>query len=143
MFGSVDSLLDADDDLFDKLNQMPYESCINIGLESVDPATLAFIHKPLDALKVREAFQKMGDINAGYDRIELTGNFLLGEPLSSDHYRSLGELLADTAAPMPDKGALYLSPLKDSPKKRELLPRFFEIKQRSRWPVYIYLIQRL
>jgi len=41
------------------------------------------------------------------------------------------------------KGAIYLSPLKDSPKKRELLPRFYKIKEESRLQVFVYLIQRL
>ena len=40
-------------------------------------------------------------------------------------------------------GAIYLSPIKDSPKKRKLLPQFFEIKKRSQLPIYTYLIQRL
>jgi hypothetical protein len=38
---------------------------------------------------------------------------------------------------------VYLSPLKNSPKKRELLPKFNEIKAASGLPTFIYLIQRL
>lgn len=41
------------------------------------------------------------------------------------------------------KGAIYLSPLMNSPKRGQLLPAFFEIKRQSRLPTYIYLIQRL
>ena len=41
------------------------------------------------------------------------------------------------------KGGIYLSPLKDSPKKRELIPLINEIKDQSKIPVFIYLIQRL
>lgn len=33
--------------------------------------------------------------------------------------------------------------MKDSPKKRELMPKFYKIKKASRLPVFIYLIQRL
>jgi hypothetical protein len=143
LFGSVDSLLNSGNGLFDKLNQLPFYTCINVGLESVDAPTLAYIHKPLDPAKVRAAFQKLLEINASYANIEITANFILGEQLSPDHYQSLADLLRDAPVPSHSKGAVYLSPLQDSPKKRELLPKFLEIKKQSRLPAYIYLIQRL
>jgi radical SAM superfamily enzyme YgiQ (UPF0313 family) len=143
LFGSVDSLLDSGNELFEKLNQLPFYTYINVGLESVDAPTLAYIHKPLDPAKVRAAFQKLLEINASYANIEITANFLLGEQLSPDHYQSLAALLRDASVPSHGKGAVYLSPLMDSPKKRELLPKFLEIKKQSRLPAYIYLIQRL
>jgi hypothetical protein len=143
LFGSVDSLLNSKEELFEKLSQLPYYTYINIGFESIDASTLNFIQKPVDVSKVRAAYQKMLEINDGYRNIEITGNFLVGEQLSFEHYQSLTKLLRDTSSPSKGKGAIYLSPLKDSPKKRELLPRFFEIKNQSKLPVYIYLIQRL
>jgi hypothetical protein len=142
-FGSVDSLLKSKNKLFEQLSCLPFYSYINIGFESVDPETLAFIRKPVSATKVREAFKKMYDINASYTNIEITGNFLIGKTLSLEHYQSLAELLGDASDPSQDKGAIYLSPIKDSPGKRELLPQFFEIKNQSNLPTYIYLIQRL
>lgn len=143
LFGSVDSLLNSKNELFEKLSQLPYYTYVNIGFESVDASTLNFIQKPVNISKVRVAFQKMIEINDSYTNIEITGNFLLGEQLSSEHFQSLSKLLRDTSSPSNGKGAIYLSPLKDSPKRRELLPRFFEIKNQSKLPVYIYLIQRL
>ncbi|MBP7331717.1 MAG: radical SAM protein [Firmicutes bacterium] len=143
IFGSVDSLLKSGSGLFEKLNSLPFYTYINIGLESVDAPTLSYIHKPVDTSKVRDAFQKMLDINSAYANIEITANFLLGEPLSTDHYQSLAKLLRDVPADSRSKGVIYLSPLMESPKKRELLPKFLEIKKQSRLPVYIYLIQRL
>lgn len=143
LFGSVDSLLKSENELFEKINHLPFYTYINIGFESVDAPTLAFIHKPVEAAKVREAFQKMLEINTAYANIEVTGNFLLGDQLSPDHYLSLAELLRERPQSSTAKGSIYLSPLKDSPKKRELLPQFFEIKNQSRLPVHIYLIQRL
>ena len=142
-FGSVDSLLKSKNNLFEKLSCLPFYTYINIGFESIDPKTLAFIRKPVSASKVREAFKKMCEINAAYTNIEITGNFLIGKTLSPEHYQSLAELLGDPSAPSHDKGAIYLSPIKDSPGKRELLPQFFEIKNQSKLPTYIYLIQRL
>jgi hypothetical protein len=143
LFGSVDSLLRSEDQLFEKLNQLPFYTYINIGFESVDQPTLAFIQKPLDASRVREAFQKMLEINTAYANIDITGNFLMGEHLSPEHYQSLAELLRNAQAAPQGKGTVYLSPLKDSPKKRELLPQFLEMKNQSQLPTYVYLIQRL
>jgi hypothetical protein len=143
LFGSVDSLLMSENELFEKLSHLPSYTYINIGFESIDSPTLDFIRKPVDITKVRDAFQKMLEINASYTNVEITGNFLMGEQLSRDHYQLLIELLRDIPNPLCRKGAIYLSPLMDSPKKRELLPQFIEIKNQSRLPVYIYLIQRL
>ncbi len=143
LFGSVHSLLKAENQLFDMLNQLPFYTYINIGLESIDTPTLVFIGKPVDDPRVHEAFKKMLNINATYKNIEVTANFIIGKGLSAEHYQSFTELLGDTPVTSSGKGAIYLSPLKDSPKKRELLPLINEIKEHSKIPVYIYLIQRL
>ena len=143
LFGSVHSLLKAENQLFEMLNQLPFYTYINIGLESIDTPTLVFIGKPVDDPKVREAFKKMLNINATYKNIEVTANFIIGKGLSAEHYQSFTELLGDTPVTSSGKGAIYLSPLKDNPKKRELLPLINEIKEQSKIPVYIYLIQRL
>ena len=73
LFGSVDSLLKSEDQLFEKLNHLPFYTYINIGFESVEAPTLAFIRKPVDAPRVREAFRKMLEINTTYANIEITG----------------------------------------------------------------------
>ncbi|HBV97161.1 MAG: radical SAM protein [Peptococcaceae bacterium BICA1-7] len=143
LFGSVHSLLESGNGLFERLNQLPFYTYINIGMESTDQPTLVRIGKPLDKSHVCEAFKKMLDINATYKNIEVTANFLIGEGLSNEHYQSLKNLLRDAPVASHGKGTIYLSPLKDSPKKRELLPLFNKIQEQSKMPVYIYLIQRL
>ena len=143
MFGSVDSLLNSKNRLFEKLDHLPYYTYINIGVESLDKSTLGFIGKPLNETKVRAAFNKMLAINITYNNIEVTANFVIGEGLPAEHYSSLKDLLGDVPVTSRGKGAIYLSPLKDSPKKRELLPMIYEIKDQSKLPVFIYLIQRL
>lgn len=143
MFGSVDSLLQLNNHLFEKLNRLPYYTYINIGLESADQSTLKRIGKPLVESQVREAFKKMMDINAAYKNIEITSNFVIGEGLPAEHYHLLNELLRNAEVMSGGKGSIYLSPLKNSPKKRELLPLVNEIKEQSKLPLYIYLIQRL
>jgi len=92
---------------------------------------------------IHEAFIKLLEINREYDNLEVTANFLLGERLLPGHTHSLVELLRDVPDASDKKGAIYFSPLIDSPKKGELLNSFFEIKKMSRLPAYIYLIQRL
>ena len=143
VFGSVDSFLRAEKTFFDNINELPFYSYINIGFESVDPGTLDKIGKPITAEKVKEAFRKKIEINHEYDQIEVTGNFVIGDNLAPEHNLSLAALLRDAPVESKAKGCVYLSPLKDSPKKRELLQQFNTIKQESKLPVLVYLIQRL
>jgi len=143
LFGSVDSLLNSQNHLFEKLNNLPFYIYINVGLESIDPSTLKFLGKPLSESTVLEAFQKMLDINASFENIEITANFILGKGLPETHYQSLKDLLRNAPFISRGKGGIYLSPLKDNPKRRELLPLIKEIKNYSKIPVFIYLIQRL
>ncbi|MDX2508593.1 MAG: radical SAM protein [Desulfobacterales bacterium] len=143
IFGSVGSFLKSGLALFEKLNRLPFYTYINIGFESIDSETLSLIGKPITSEQVKEAFEKMMEINAAFGRIEVTGNFIAGDNLSPEHDDSLALLLKHADVKRKSKGAIYLSPLKDSPKKRELLPRFYNIKKDSRLPVFVYLIQRL
>jgi hypothetical protein len=143
LFGSVDSLLQAGDELFHDLNDLAGRTYINIGLESIDPATLAAIKKPLDVPRVLAAFQKMLEINRDYPGIEITANFLLGEELSAEHHQSLADLLGGVPDEWRGQGAVYLSPLITSHQRPDLLPTFFEIQELSKLPTYVYLIQRL
>ncbi len=143
MFGSVDSLLRAGKALFETLEQLPFSTHINIGLESVDPKTLVHIGKPLKVARVRAAFEKMLAVNRTFDTIEISANFLIGEPLSKNHHQALTELLSGVDPGPPGKGAVYLSPLAGRQEGNALLDTFFSIKNNSRLPVFIYLIQRL
>jgi hypothetical protein len=143
LFGSVGSLARAENGLLDRLDNLPFHTYINLGLESVDPSTLAAIGKPLKSAEVCDAFWKMVEINRKYANIEITANFLLGEGLSHDHHESLGELLHSVPDHSGSKGGIYLSPLMEDSKKDPVLRSFFEIKEKSRLPAYVYLVQRL
>ena len=143
LFGSVGSILEARLALFEHLNRLPFYTDINIGFESIDSETLSLIGKPITSDQVKEAFEKMIEINSAFNQIEITGNFVAGDNLSPEHEGSLADLLKHANSENKSKGALYLSPLKETPKKRELLPRFYKIKEESRLPVFVYLIQRL
>jgi hypothetical protein len=143
LFGSADSLLNAGDKLFEGLSRLPFYTYINVGLESADAATLVHINKPIGLDKIKDAFQKMLDVNRRYLNIEITANFLLGERLAADHNAALIELIRSYLNRFYSKGAIYLSPLKTSRNRAALLRRFVEIKNKSRLPTYLYLIQRL
>ena len=143
LFGSADSLLNAGDKLFEALNCLPFYTYINIGLESADAATLAQINKPIGLNKIKDAFQKILDVNRRYLNIEITANFLMGGRLAPDHYAALIELIRSYLDRFFSKGAIYLSPLKTSHNRADLLRQFVEIKNKSRLPTYLYLIQRL
>ena len=85
----------------------------------------------------------MLDINRSYPNIEITANFLLGNDFSPDHYHSVVDMVRNRLDGFYSKGAIYLSPLKTGQNHRELLQTFVKIKNMSRLPVYLYLIQRL
>jgi hypothetical protein len=143
LFGSVDSLLKGGRALPEVLNRLPYYTYVNIGFESADSETLARLKKPLAIDKIKDAFRMMLDINRSYHNIEITANFLLGDQLSPDHYRSLIELVRSRLDRFYSKGALYLSPLNPDRNQRAMIRKFVEIKNWSRLPTFLYLIQRL
>ena len=143
LFGSVDSILSAKEPLFKSLNALPFQSYINIGLESADAATLSLIEKPIDPLKVTEAFHQMMVINQKYNNIEITANFVYGKNLPDTHLPSILELTRNRLNRPYGKGTIYFSPLENFGSKPELLSKFTEFKKLCRLPAYIYLIQRL
>ena len=148
LFGSVDSMIHSGEKLFDSLNNLPFSTYINVGLESNDPRTLEVLKKPVSVEKVREAFTRILDINRRYEKIEVTANFVFGKDLPPDHLPSMLELIRYRLNLVQNKGAVYLSPLveegiRDKGSKRELLRRFLKLKTQSRLPAFIYLIQRL
>jgi hypothetical protein len=148
LFGSVDSMIHSEERLFESLDNLPFSTYINVGLESNDPSTLKALEKPVSVEKVREAFTRILDINRRYEKIEVTANFVFGKDLPPGHLPSLLELTRNRLNLSPTKGAVYVSPLMeegiiDKESKRELLRRFLKLKTQSRLPTFIYLIQRL
>jgi len=143
LFGSVDSLLTADVTLFESLNRLPFDTFINIGLESHDPATLERIGKPVTAEKVGRAFDRMCEINQAYAQIEMTGNFIMDDGLPPTHIPAMRSLVRDRFSRPVPKGSIYLSPLQFGKPSREVLYDFYRLKTASRLPMFLYIIQRL
>ncbi|MCF8095756.1 MAG: hypothetical protein K9J79_10400 [Desulfobacteraceae bacterium] len=143
LFGSADSMLTAEENLFETLNRLPFSTFINVGLESADPHTLSVLQKPLNREKVVKAFDRMTGINRKYQNLEITANFVIGARLPDTHLPSILELTRNRLAHFYPKGAAYLSPLEEIGDKNRLLTKFNEFKTLCRLPAYIYLIQRL
>ena len=143
LFGSVDAMLKAEESLFESLNRLPYRTYINLGLESFDPETLAWLKKPVDVSRVKEAFLRMLEVNQRYPNIEVTANIVLGKRLPPDHLPSLLNFTQNTMNRSFGKGALYFSPLDRRESKTEALACFNKLKRSVRLPAYIYLSQRL
>ena len=143
LFASADSLLKAKTALFDALNRLPFYTYINLGLESPDPDTLEVLRKPIDAERVRMAFQRMIAVNRQYPNVEITANFVLGDHLPESHEASLLSLLRNASDRYTSKGAIYLSPITGKGDSKQILKRFMALKNNSRLPTFAYLIQRL
>ena len=143
LFGSVDSIFRANASLFEMLNKLPYDTFINIGLESADPATFEMIQKPLNKKKVTQAFHKMMKINKKYTKVEISANFLYGADLPETHMPSILDLTRNQLDHFYSKGTIYFSPLENIGSIQEVKNTFTEFKTLCRLPVYIYLIQRL
>ena len=143
IFGSVDSLLRGGKDLIEAINELPYYTYINIGFESADAETLHDLSKPLKVGKIKSAFQMMLSANRSYPNVEITANFLLSDRFSPNHYRTLTSLTRTALDQFYSKGALYLSPMNSGWNKNELIRKFVELKNLSKLPTYLYLIQRL
>jgi hypothetical protein len=148
LFGSVDSLIDARERLFQLLDVMPFFTYINVGLESSDGVTLDLLRKPISPEKVRDAFARMLDINRRYERIEMSANFVMGLDLPEGHLASILQLSAECRGLFSGKGTLYISPLAEDrmmtrEEGRAFLAQFDKVKAGSILPTYLYLIQRL
>lgn len=149
IFGSVDSLTNQGDHLFKLLNNLPFYTYINIGLESANPETIAMLKKPITTNAINDAFLKMIDINKRYSNIEVTANFVLDDKMPEGHIPSIINLTRNSLDHSYSKGAIYISPL-CSPKdkkahvnRKTILKMFNEIKRHSRLPAFLYLIERL
>ena len=85
----------------------------------------------------------MSSLSAKNTLLEITANFLIGDRLSPDHYESVIALVHDRLDHFYSKGGIYLSPWDTGGNNRGLLRTFFELKNLSRLPTFLYLIQRL
>ena len=143
LFGSPESFLRMDTYFWDSLDRLPFNTYVNIGLESFDDNTLEFLKKPVKSKDISRAFNRMLEINKSCEHIEVTANFLMGEELPSGHIPALLKQMSDTSGRYTGNGCIYFSPLKGSTNTKEILDQFRDIKQKSHIDAFLYLIQRL
>ena len=143
LFGSVDSLLNSREILYKDLNDLPFYTYINIGMESADQGALNMLKKPLNVKKVEMAFDRMLQINREYMGIEVTANFVMGGYLNDQHYESILRLAKSRLQGPYGKGCFYFSPLENPGTTRYIQKKFIWLKNSSPVQAYIYLIQRL
>jgi len=142
-FGSADSLLGKKENFYAGLNGLPYNSSINIGLESFDADTLAWLGKPVQPERVLEAFRYVNVLNQRYPQLEISVNFVLGEDLPKGHRESLHRNLSGKAKGLCGRTTVYLSPLIGGQANGRTIEAFRDIKRRSVLDTCLYLIQRL
>lgn len=143
LFGSATSLLNAPNQLFVDLHGMPGKVYINIGLESADQNTLDQLGKPISSQQVWDSFKRIQALNTAYPDIEISANFIMDDKLPSTHYQEVEKLIRDTQTFNQAKGAIYFSPLTFDKPSRARLFEFNRLKLMSRFPTYLYIIQRL
>jgi len=142
-FGSADSLLGKKENFYAGLNGLPYISSINIGLESFDAETLAWLGKPVQPERILEAFRYANALNQSYPQLEISVNFVLGEDLPRGHRDRLHRNLSGTAKGLCGRSTVYLSPLIGGRANGRTIESFRDIKRRSVLDTCLYLIQRL
>ncbi|NPA94386.1 MAG: radical SAM protein [Thermodesulfobacteria bacterium] len=135
LFGSVDALLAKETDFFKALNSLGVDCYINIGLESLDGATLQALKKPLTPHLVKTAWEKISHLNKTLDRVEISLNILASTRFPDSHWNTLeAQLSKDGPCP---KGPIYLSVYNDS-----IGRKFFDLAKRvkisTNRPVGIY-----
>lgn len=143
LFGSADSFLEKDAQFWQALDRLPFKTYVNLGLESFDSETLGFLKKPVSSAVMLKAFRRLLEINKSCANVEVTANIILGEHLPEQHIPVLLKQVGKIAKGFTGKGCLYISPLKGSKNTQKLLNQFRTIKQKSRLPAFLYLIQRL
>ena len=141
MFGSAESFLSFDTAWLKKLGKIPFKIFINVGLESCDQATLDILGKPLSAEKILNAFERARELNDTFPFVEVSLNFVMDETLPPEHEELLLSLIRQSGR-IRTKGSIYLSPSRFDQPSRELLYKFYRIKALSRFPFFLYLIQR-
>ncbi|MFX1590115.1 MAG: radical SAM protein, partial [Promethearchaeota archaeon] len=92
LFGSVDSLNDSGWNVFDRLENLPFKTYINIGFESADNETLKKLGKTVTAHQIEQSFIKMMEINRAYEKIDISANFVFGNDLPTNHLDSIFHL---------------------------------------------------
>ncbi len=144
LFSGAEALLSLDPVAISALNALPYSNVhINVGIESLDEAALKLLGKPLAAQAAWNCMEKALELNRMPGPLEISLNFVAGDSLPENHWDLLTRTLCKNT-PGPYKGTVYISPLRgDIKEPKKLRQRILQLKARSSWPLFLYLIQGL
>lgn len=141
LFSGAEAFLSLDARSVAALERLPYSGVhVNVGVESLDGATLEILGKPLSARAARECVERAFELNRRPGPLEVGLNFVSGDSLPPSHWRLLEEALC-RPGPRLCKGAAYVSPLGGCVREpRELRRRVLELKARASIPLFLYRI---
>ncbi len=135
LFASADSFLNKGMSFFSHLEESGLNYFINVGIESVDEATLALLKKPVAKDVVMAAWHFINLINQKFPRLEISLNILVNQGLPRSHWADLFELLHEEK-PFP-KGTIYLVPF-DEPIGRYFFNKAKAVRMATKRPVRVY-----
>ena len=142
MFSTNKAFLEALDSTFDMLEQLPFEHVyINVGWEAVTAGNLRQLGKPQKSQQVFQGMTKAGKINRNYNKIHISGNFIIGNTLSGNQAISIASAIRSTEY----GGTIYLSPLHGQNDREQTL-RDLKVIREAELPavqVWLYTMQRL
>ncbi|MCG8473486.1 MAG: radical SAM protein [Desulfobacterales bacterium] len=141
LFSSPDALLKLSWDAWQALSELPFFVQINMGAESLDSKTLAWLGRPTSAETVFAAISRADEVMRRYaGDLSISINMVLGRSLPPRHRSSLHRFVEGRS---PLNAPLYLSPLKDRAERKFCRDELVALKRKSGAPVYLYLLQQL
>jgi len=111
LFGSPQSLSAWQDDDLAALAGPETRIHLNIGLESLDQATLEQLKRPVDAATCLATLERLLRLSRSQPHIEASVNLLVGEGLPATHLPRMETVLRHLPARTPGQIRIYLSPL--------------------------------
>ncbi len=147
MFASTRSLLDADETVFEIMEDSGFICHVNTGFESFHQPTLDRLKKPASSSEVLDAFRRATWIGSRYRNVRVTGNFVIGPSLGEEHSGQLIDTVRKIHMEYGNKAPsalpqIYLSPLAGE-NGRESLRLSREIQHALPVPSFLYLLAGL
>ena len=140
MFASPLSVSQKTTGEFKRLERLPFDAIhINVGIESLDGATLSLIGRPFDLGLIKQALCKIDEVHSSTEKIMFSTNFLISPSFPCGHVESLKEYL-NMERPL-KKGMAFISPLMGEYKNvGEVKREVFKLKAGASIPAYLYSI---
>jgi hypothetical protein len=133
------SLLDTPDDVFDRLEELPYENIyLNVGWEAVTNENLGKLGKKQTREEVLAGMKKAAEIMKK-GRLIVSGNFISSNVFNRGYTHDIGQALWDTGF----RGTAYLSPHLGQCDRETLEGDYSSLVSYEHNNVLLYIMQRL